>query len=288
VGERRLNFQACARRPPTQTLKKKLQFQIPEIRPKTQQNRAQSARGVLSKGDLLLGTIATKQPPPRQPTRAKYRPRPNEAMLRNANLQKFLFVRYGQNEWPDDDAGAGDLWLAIHSLTTAGKDDRAVRAFIKPRASWLSERDTVAMLDRAYAKPKPYSATKLGRELGLADVERTKYQLWHIEAIDISKAVRQARRKRNKAARLKARRREHGAVPHEISARRNRPWLGHGMGRRNYYQWIEKFEKAIAAQAQVACNNSRTKMRAGKLLLLARSCPQNGAGIVTALQSEAA
>lgn len=222
-----------------------------------------------------------------QPARAKHRPRPSEAVLRNANLQKYFHIRYRKSEWPDDDAGAGDLWLAIHSLTTAGKDDRAVRAFIKPRASWLSERDTVAMLDRAYAKPKPYSATKLGQELGLTDVERTKYQIWHIEAIDVPKAVRVARGKRRRIARQKRRRHEHGAIPHEMSAAQKQPWLDHRMPKHQYYRWIEKFEKAIAAQGQVACNKVVNKMKPCKLLLLDRSWLQSIDGIVTA-QAKAA
>jgi hypothetical protein len=148
--------------------------------------------------------------------RAKRPPRPSEAVLRNANLQKFLFVRYGLGAWPNDDAGAGDLWLAVHSLTTVGKDDLACRIFIKPRAPWLTERDTVAMLDRAYAKPKPYNPRKLGVLIGLTDADRTEFQLWHIEPIDVPKATLIARKKRRKARRRTQRRRELAACRTEV------------------------------------------------------------------------
>jgi hypothetical protein len=218
----------------------------------------------------------------RKRARAQVKPRkrtPSVAVLRNSNLRKFLVIRYGNVEWPDDDAGRGDLWLAVHSLTTVGKDDFACRAFIQSKAPWLSESDTVAMLNRAYALPRPYSATKLGQELGLTDAQRTELQLWHIESIDVSKAVLIARKKRRKARRRTQRRRELGAVPHEISARRNRPWLNHGMSERVYYRWIEKLEKAIAAQGKLACNKSGSKMTPRKLTYL--SGGQNAARNVT-------
>jgi hypothetical protein len=77
-----------------------------------------------------------------------------------------------------------------------------------------------------------------------------------------------------------------GAQPHEMSAAQKQPWLDHGLSKDQYYRWIEKFEKAIAAQGQVACNISANKMTPRKLSTFDRSGGQSIGRNVTALQSE--
>jgi hypothetical protein len=194
---------------------------------------------------------------------------PSVKVLRNAELHRLLLSRYGKAEWPDDDSGRDDLWLAVHSLTTVGKDDFAVRSFIKSKAPWLTERETVPMLDRAYALSKPYGSTKLGELLGLTDAVRRKLQLWHIDPIDISKEERMARKKRASARRRREKRRANGVEARADfeakSTEREKPWLRHGMCRRSYYGWITKFEDAIEESERRTCNNRCTGLSPDKL-----------------------
>ena len=165
--------------------------------------------------------------------------------LVNAQLQRFLAVRYGRSEWPDDDAGRDDLWLAVHHLAVAGKDELTIRAFIKRRAPWLAEPKTAEMLDRAFSNKHPYGAAKLGERLGLTAADRMKYRLWHIEAIDCAKPERIKQAKKRKAERRKQRRRERGVKPRDEylaqSVMRTKPWIALGIAsKRSYYRWLAK------------------------------------------------
>jgi hypothetical protein len=165
------------------------------------------------------------------------------AVRRNADLQRYLKDRYdGCDQWPDDDAGRDDLWLAVHSLTTVGKHDGEVRKFISKVAPWLTEHDTLRMLDRAYALPRPYSAAKLGQKLGLTDADRTRLKVRSIDAIDDPlKTKRAERARRYRVEWHKTKRREKGIKSREQwlaehSITRDKPWIAAGYKSRDTWE----------------------------------------------------
>jgi len=158
------------------------------------------------------------------------------AVRRNADLQRYLTDRYGC-EWPDDDAGRDDLWLAVHSLTTVGKWDGEVRAFIASKAPWLSESETLQMLDKAYALPRPYGAAKLGQKVGLTDQDRDRLKLWSIDAADDPGRLKRRERKRlDRIEQQTARRRKRGVKSWDESATRTKPWIAAGFKTRRTWE----------------------------------------------------
>jgi hypothetical protein len=189
-----------------------------------------------------VGSEASRSAQKNQPQPRHRKRGPSKETRRNCDIRRFMYVRYGPaKDWqfPDDDAGRDDLFLMVHARSHVGVGETELRKEVAQRAPWLTEVETVALLDRVFALPQPYSAEKLGLKLGLTDVVRTELRAWSIEPVDVTKAERQKRTKAKRAANQRAKRWATGTRPREeyegSSLAKTQPWKAFGISRRTWY-----------------------------------------------------
>jgi hypothetical protein len=162
---------------------------------------------------------------------------PTKETLRNCHAQRYFTDYYG-SEFPDDDAGREDLFIALQLRAPRGEGEPTLRQYIKSVAPWITESEAAQLLDRAYAEPCKLSDDALGRKLGLKDADRTRLRISAIGSVDVPRAARLARRAAKKNERRTAKRRAAGMTPRAeyeaTSASKTRPWEAFGYSRRTW------------------------------------------------------
>jgi hypothetical protein len=151
--------------------------------------------------------------------------------LRRRQLERIFKDRYGSRSLPDDDAGKDDLRLVADHLAQLGK--KYIEAWASLWAPWLSEEAIDELIEQAGAG-KYWTADALAEELNLDDATCRRLNTTTIGAVDCPKAQRIERRKKKKAAKLKAKRAALRALrPAPVA--RTKPWLALGMSRASWY-----------------------------------------------------
>jgi hypothetical protein len=182
--------------------------------------------------------------------------------------------RYGSDQLPDDDAGRDDLYLIANTLASDGGSQCIERiiAYADMHCSWLrSQRsgprllphpDALTLAKRIAANPRRMSADTLAQHYGLTDAQRSALNIRTIGAVDVTKAMREARRKERRRLSETARRRVNGAKPRGIyeasSAAQIKPWLALGISRATWYRLGKPTVRPVR-QVRGQCSSSLLK-----------------------------
>jgi hypothetical protein len=163
---------------------------------------------------------------------------------RVAELRSLFRSRYG-NELPNDDAGRDDAKLMLdHMAACPGAMPGHLEMFLRQWCPWLEADEIAEMTADAMATPLHYCADTAAERVGLTDAERSKLNIRTIGAIDLTKAERKARRKKQAAKRAKASR-DHKRVANGGPTRaeyeansisRTKPWIAAGYRCRRTWQ----------------------------------------------------
>jgi hypothetical protein len=138
---------------------------------------------------------------------------------------------------PNDDAGRDDAKLMLdHMAACPGAMPGHLEMFLRQWCPWLEADEKAEMTADAMATPLHYCADTAAERVGLTDAERSKLNIRTIGAIDLTKAERKARRKKQAAKRAKASR-DHKRVANGGPTRaeyeansisRTKPWIAAG------------------------------------------------------------
>jgi hypothetical protein len=164
--------------------------------------------------------------------------KPSLPSLRTAELDRWFTHLYG-HRLPDDDAGRDDVRIMAHHLAAISpvKAPQLILNWISVRASWMAENEVAYLVEEVGRWPCRWTASELGKALGLTYDLRQQLRIRTIRAIDcLSKAAMTKRRKRRHAETEKARRRANGAANQSLSINRQKPWVAAGMGRTKWYE----------------------------------------------------
>ncbi len=146
----------------------------------------------------------------------------------------------GDFELPDDDAGRGDLEIALNHLARLPHPQRRIELWAKLWAPWLTIAELDAIAAPILMRPQLYKADTLGWKLHLNAADRRALGITTIGAYDEPKAVRVKRRKDREKQRKANARRSKGAKPRKAyeaqSISRAKPWKADGISRATWYR----------------------------------------------------
>jgi hypothetical protein len=127
-----------------------------------------------------------------------------------------------------------------------------LRMWIVDNAPWC----TTAMIKYAMRKGVFLKADPVGQRLCLTSAERARLKIRTIGAIGCTKVERAELRKKRNTESHRERRAEAGAIPREMSAERQKPWLDLGISRRTFYARKKADCTTCTDSSAIACETS--------------------------------
>jgi hypothetical protein len=173
--------------------------------------------------------------------------------LRYGDFLRFFRHRYGHT-LPDDDAGRGDLWLVVTTVSLASNNPKEkMRHVIDLWAPWMSEEERDRYIEHVWGLdkyPRTLTNREIGERLGLTNAEREQLKLWRFLPIDKSDAELAQLAKDRERARRASRRRQRGVRTREQYraelAARPKPWEAEGVTRRTWERRRKKMSQRVA------------------------------------------
>jgi hypothetical protein len=168
------------------------------------------------------------------------------AVKRVAVLERYFELRYGRS-LPDDDAGREDLVILLNHIAQNPIDPQGkMRRAIHTWAWWMDHDERQELVERIAAKPRWYTASKLGKLLRLTEAEHALIGAETVWPFDATAEDMNAKSKQNDREYQKTRRRSAGAVSREEyeanSKSRTEPWKALNMSRPTYYRKLKAGE----------------------------------------------
>lgn len=175
---------------------------------------------------------------------------------RIAELERYMGHRYGRM-LPDDDAGRHDLTILLNHLaqirdSAYGRMRATARVWtrVKPGLSWIDDAELDELIGRIIARPRRYTAKKLGELTRLTEEEHaalgiTSWWPYTWGEADVRADQKQRRQAGDRDAKT-AKRRRNGVIPREEyeakSKSQTKPWEALGMSRPTYYRKLKAGE----------------------------------------------
>jgi hypothetical protein len=165
----------------------------------------------------------------------RYGRRRKKTFAKIVNLRRREITMFAINRYlfiPDNREGRRVLRVMIDHLAQLGPDH--IRRWVNAHAWWIDDEELDEMIEDA-GSGKQWSATALGKAIGLTNKERVHLDIRTIRPIDRSPALLKRDRKDRDAERKRQRRAEK-TTPRPPSLEQAQPWQALGISRATYFR----------------------------------------------------